>query len=374
MRETGVYQKIGTVNYFIPSCLPPANPSFAVSAEMLSLYGEAILAVTQLNEISKKLPDQKRFMRAYVIKEAMLSSQIEGIHTTLMDVLTMPLSGQKPTKDTQLVLNYIDALNAALKMMQNDGIPLTIRVLLRAHEVLMSGGEGEKASPGQFRKQSVRVGNLIPPPAHEIMNLMSDLEKYINTDSEIPPLIRAGLAHVQFETIHPFLDGNGRIGRLLIVLMLVESGLLAAPILYPSYFFKKHHSEYYRKLDSVRTEGDFEGWTMYYLQAIRDSARDAYLRAQEIEQLAITLKQMIMTDSSFVKTRDNATLVLEALFEQPVTSVSTLSNQLGKAYNTVHNILQEFIKQGIVAEITLNKRNRLYQFKEYLVLLEKEYD
>jgi len=154
----------------------------------------------------------------------------------------------------------------------------------------MLGGDGEKANPGSYRKQSVRVGNLVPPPAPEVSKLISDLEKYMNEPSELPPLIRAGLVHVQFETIHPFLDGNGHIGRLLIVMMLIDSGLLTLPVLYPSYYFKKHHLEYYQRLDEVRSNGDFEGWISYYLKAIRDSAIDSHKRAKEIEALDDRLK------------------------------------------------------------------------------------
>jgi Fic family protein len=365
MRQTGYYQTLGDLNYFIPHSLPPADPPFILTIEIMSLYGEASFALGQLNEMSLKLPDPKRFIRAYVIKEAMLSSAIEGIHTTLIEVFTHTLGESKASKDTQLVLNYTHALDESLMMLREAGFPLVTRVILRAHEALMSTGEGDQASPGQFRKQSVRVGNLIPAPATEIPKLIGTLEKYINQDSELPPLIRAGLAHVHFETIHPFLDGNGRIGRLLIVLMLIDSGLLDLPILYPSYYFKKHHLEYYQKLDLVRTNGDFEGWIIYYLKAIRDSAIDAHMRAKEIEALEISLKNLMNKDTEF--------LVLGFLFTKPITNIAEISEKLGRAYNTVQNIMQEFMKLGIVVEQMVNKRNKIYRFEKYLTLLEKEY-
>lgn len=259
-------------------------------------------------------------------------------------------------------------------MLEKEGLPLVSRVILKAHKVLMSIGEGDKSDPGSFRKQSVRVGELIPPPATEVDNLMSKLEKYINENNQIPPLIKAGLAHVQFETIHPFLDGNGRIGRLLIVLMLIESGLLKIPILYPSYYFKKHHLQYYERLDEVRTHGYFEEWINYYLTAIRDSAIDAYRRAKEIEELESKLKTLIKTNAAFSKMRETATNVLELLFSQPITGISAIGQALGKVYNTIHHILQEFAVQGLVSVSNTGKRNKLYHFKPYLELLEKEYE
>lgn len=373
MREAGRYQALGDLSYFIPHALPPTNPSLSFNTEMMSIYGEASFELGQLNEMCLRLPDPENFINAYVMKEALLSSAIEGIHTTLIDALTQPLGNAKINKDTQLVLNYKDALESALSMLKDEGLPLVTRVILRAHEVLMSIGEGDKSSPGLFRKQSVRVGDFIPPPAQEVPSLMSGLEKYMNEPSDMPALIKAGLAHVQFETIHPFLDGNGRIGRLLIVLMLIENSLLALPVLYPSYYFKKNHFEYYQRLDRVRTHGDFEGWMTYYLKAIRDSAKDAHTRAREIEGLAIKLQDVIQTGGSFVKVRSTASLALDFLFTQPITGIVEMSQKLDKAYNTTHNVLKEFMKLNIVSEHNINKRHKIYRFNPYLDLLQKEY-
>lgn len=373
MRITGLYQRLGDLNYFIPHSLPPSNPPLEINAEIISLYGEASFALGQLNEMSMRLPDPRRFIKAYAIKEALLSSSIEGIHTTLIDIFTYPLSELKPTKDTQLVLNYTKALDTALMMIKEEGLPLVTRVILKTHETLMSVGERDKSTPGLYRKQSVRVGDHIPPPASEIGNLMGALEKYINESTDLPPLIKAGLVHVQFETIHPFLDGNGRIGRLLIVLMMIDSGLLHLPILYPSYYFKKHHWEYYQTLDRVRTHGDFESWIVYYLKAIRDSALDAHTRAKEIEALENRLKSIIQEDSHFVKMKKTASLVLDYLFTQPVTGISEISQKLGKSYNTISHILKQFVKLNIISENIIHKRNKLYRFELYLTLLEKDY-
>lgn len=373
-RTTGTYQTLGNLSSFVPNPLPPANPDLNVSG-LTELYGSAMLKLGQLNEIANRLPNVQRFVKAYVIKEALLSSAIEGIHTTLLDVFTQPLSGTKPNKETQLVLNYTEALDIALHIMQEQGIPLASRVILSAHKALMRVGQVDQASPGQYRKQAVRVGSLVPPPANQIPKLMADLENYMNTENNaLPPLIRAGLVHVQFETIHPFLDGNGRIGRLLIVLMLIDQGLLSAPILYPSYYFKKHHLYYYQHLDEVRTQGDFEGWIKFYLQAIEASCTDAYQRVKDIEILEQNIKNLLQSATLSTRTHCAAVEVLSLLFQFPIISVTELAQQLNKNYNTAQSFIKLFIKHGILFEITGHKRNKLYRFDAYLNLLEREYD
>jgi Fic family protein len=368
---TGTYQTVGSLNFFIPSPLPPTDPPFELSSELVGLYGEATFRLGQLQEMSRKLPDPTRFLKAYVIKEALLSSEIEGIHTTLLDVFTHTIGETKASKNTMLVLNYTESLDVALDMIQNKKLPLSSRVILAAHDALMRGEES--ATPGSYRKQSVRVGDLIPPPSQEIQKLMGALEDYINEPLGLPLLIKAGLVHVQFETIHPFLDGNGRIGRLLIILMLLKGGLLDMPILYPSYYFKKHRLEYYQLLDRVRTQGDFEGWITFYLRAMRDSALDGCLRAEEIEDLEQKLKGVILTDPLFSKQRETALNALNLLFSQPVLDTVQLSKGIDKAYNTAHSILQRFVRLGWVSETIIHKRNRQYRFEPYLILLEKEY-
>jgi Fic family protein len=363
MRETGVYQPLGSLSYFIPYPLPPASPTLELSAELMTLYGEASFALGQLNEMAQTLPSSERFVKAYVIKEALLSSEIEGIHTTLIDVLTNRSADYKINKNTQLVLNYTKALEISMKLLTEQQMPIVSRVILEAHQALMSGGEGDGASPGQFRKQSVRVGELVPPPAPEIPRLIQSLEQYMNEPTNLPALIRAGLAHVQFETIHPFLDGNGRIGRLLIVLMLINDGLLVSPIIYPSLYFKKNHLEYYQRLDGVRTRGDFESWIIYYLKAIRDCAVDAHARAKEIQALENEISQTV---------QGAGVLVVNYLFTHPVTTIAEICGSIGKVYNTVKHILEELIQAGLVEEDAYSKRNKLYYFKAYLDILERD--
>ena len=372
-RITGIYEKLGSLDYFIPHPLPPETPPLQLDGETMQLYGQAMHELGRLNEMANRLPDLKRFIKAYVIKEAMLSSLIEGIHTTLVDVFTTSLIDTKPSKETQLVVNYSQALDAALELTQGQGYPIVFRVIAGAHEVLMSAGEGDKASPGQYRKQAVRVGSLVPPPAHKIAELMAELERYINTDDSLAPLIKAGLAHVQFETIHPFLDGNGRIGRLLIVLMLIDAGLLNTPIIYPSYYFKKNHLAYYQTLDRVRTHGDFEGWIRFYLEAIKQSSHDAYRRVLEIEQLDQDLHALINSDEHFSTMRDQSAHALSILFQQPVINATELAKRLEKSFNTANKIISLFVDTHILEEINSQKRNRLFRFNKYLELLEKEY-
>lgn len=378
-RQAGYYEQLGNVKHYIPAPLPPENPRFQITTEIAERYGAALQWLSKLDEVAGRLPSNNRFLKAYSIKEALLSSEIEGIHTTLIDMYTQPLTGSKVSKSTQLVLNYTKALEAALEMMHEQGLPIVNRVILRAHEVLMTMGDSSKADPGHFRKQSVRVGQLIPPPANMIPELMASLEQFINNQlddrkSPISPLIKAGLTHVQFETIHPFLDGNGRIGRLLIVLMLLEDDLLKTPILYPSYFFKKHQMAYYQHLDKVRTEGDFEGWILFYLTAIEESSRDAYLRAKEIEKLYQNMHTTIQQDAEFIRKRDTATLALTQLFENPVLSIGYLAKLIGKNYNTAHSTIEMFVKLGWLTEQTEQRRNKLYSFTPYLDILEKDLD
>ena len=373
MRVTGTYRKLGNLSYFLPHALPPKSPSLQLTPDLLKLYGEASFALGQLNETGLRLPDANRFIKAYVIKEALLSSSIEGIHTTLIDVYSSGINQEKINESTQLVINYTKALEVSLSMLQGEGLPLATRVLRRAHEALLFGRHGAGKAPGTYRRQSVRVGELVPPPASEVPRMISDVEKYINASDELPPLIRAGLVHVQFETIHPFLDGNGRIGRLLIVLMLLDSKLLALPILYPSYFFKKHHLAYYQRLDAVRTKGDFEGWIEFYLRCIRDSALDAHRRASVIEELEREIKHIIAYDDSFRKVRDISRAVLDHLFSNPITNVVSLSKSMGRTYNTISNRLQHFSALGIVSQHSVTDRSSIYRFDRYLDVLEKEF-
>ncbi len=371
MRKTGIYQTLGSTTYFIPYPLPPKNPELELNKEIMDLYSQTLLILGKLNEIGHYIPNASRFIKAYIIKEAVLSSSIENIHTTLIDVFTQQLENSKTSKETQLVINYYHALEASLHMIQKQNLPIISKVFLRAHKTLMESGTGDQSNPGSYRKQSVRVGNFVPPPAPEIANLISNLEYFINERSDIPALIKAGLAHVQFETIHPFLDGNGRVGRLLIILMLIQDNILQTPILYPSYYFKKMHLQYYHQLNRVQTHGDFEGWILFYLQAIFYSATDAHQRAKDIQKLHEQLTEKINSLSEFSKMQETALETLQHLFASPVINATQLSKEIKKSYNTTQKIIDIFEKTGILQEITAQKRNKLYAFKPYLEILDR---
>ena len=373
MRKAGYYEFVGSAQCFIPDPLPPKEPELLINAEASTLYGEAMNQLGQLNGMIGVVPDTKRFINAYITKEAILSSEIEGIHTTLLEVFTSPFLKSKPQKDTQLVLNYKKALDHALELVIKEDLPITNRVILETHEKLMELGVGEKYDPGHFRKQLVQVGNLTPAPPLKIPALMGHLEKFININETVPPLIKAGLAHVQFETIHPFLDGNGRIGRLLIVLMLVKSGMLAAPSLYPSYYFKKHSLEYSQALNRVSTEGDFEGWITFYLSVIKDSCIDAYLRAKDIEALNSKLSKIIIKQDLSDKMEKVRLDALSVLFSYPVINVSDLQKHISTSYNTARQIINEFCNHDILAKDDAKKRGQLFRFQKYIDVLEREY-
>jgi Fic family protein len=370
-REFGSFETLGETHYFMPGKIPPQNPPLVLSARCMELYGNVMHGLGKLNELSTRLRSPERFVKAYVIKEAMMSSSIEGIHTTLLDVYTQPLGQTKTNNSTQLVLNYSESLNATLSMMSD--LPISSRVIRSAHEVLMSKGAGDKSNPGEFRQQSARVGDFYPPLPNHVPQLMADLEQYINMDLTHPPLIKAAIAHLQFETIHPFLDGNGRIGRLLILLMILDNQLLSAPILYPSYHFKKRQSEYYFRLSNGNLKGEFEEWIEFYLEVLEHSAKDAYLRALEIEQLETDIMDIFQSSKKYHRFFNVAVVAVPFLFEQPVFSITQLAGHLKRTYNATQKFLSILLDSNIVLTDPEKKQNRLFQFKPYLDILEKEY-
>ncbi|MCL4380022.1 Fic family protein [Candidatus Dependentiae bacterium] len=368
-RITGRYQSLGNLTFFIPENLPPKKPPLELAGELAELYAATLQAITRLNEMAEHIPNAQRFIKAYIIKEAMLSSAIENINTTMVDVFTETLASgsQHYTKETQLILNYDRALHAAVQLIRDQQMPITTRLICQTHAMIMNG----ESHAGTFRQQTVRVGQLIPAPPQEIPALMAALETFMNTNNELPPLIQAGLAHVQFETIHPFLDGNGRMGRMLIILMLIESTTLTTAILYPSYAFKKRQTEYYQYLDRVRTQSDFEGWIRYYLQAMQESAIDAYQRTGKIQQLDEEIRTRITTEKQFSRIQSSALEALSLLFELPVINSNALATRMACSYNTAAKLISLLVDAKLLQEITGYKRNKLYQFKPYLELLER---
>lgn len=370
-RQTGDYQRFGELEHFTPAQLPPV-PALEMDGETIDLFGRAMQELGRVDEMLHRLPDSKRFLRAYVTKEALLSSEIEGIHTTLTHVFGYNKTGKTSRdKNVRLVVNYVKALDRGIAMIREENLPIVSRMICECHRVLLSGTEDDGATPGSYRIGSVRVGQLIPPPAQKVKDLIANLEKFINADNSLPPLVKAGIAHVQFETIHPFFDGNGRIGRLLIVLMLIQERLLSEPLLYPSYYFKKYRSDYYARLDNVRVKGDWEGWNKYYLQGIVSTASDSLARAKEVETLETNCNNVIR--ASNLAAKEDALLLLAHLFQNPVITISDAATWTGKAYNTAKVLVDGFVKLKILTAEDDRKRNKRYEFSRYIDALNKDF-
>jgi Fic family protein len=358
------------VKAFIPSPLPPVPP-LEINERLRALLDEALLALGRLDSAALFLPDVSLFLYLYVRKEAVLSSQIEGTQSSLSDLLLFELEEMPgvPLDDVQEVSCYVAALNHGMARLR-EGFPLSLRLIREVHAKLLDSGRGSDKTPGEFRRTQNWIGGsrpgnarFVPPPVHELMNCLHDLELFLH-DKPVAtsPLIKAGLAHVQFETIHPFLDGNGRVGRLLIALILCNSGVLREPLLYPSLYFKTHRDEYYDRLDRVRSEGDWEGWMSFYVQALRDTANDAVTTARDLGALVVRDRAAVSA-----KGRVGPQLqVVHSLFsEYPMQTVKNISAKTGLVPNTVARTLESLQHLGIVSEITCKKRNRLYLYTAY---------
>lgn len=362
--RSGHYEKFGEHNHFVPKPLPP-EPIFQMDAELISLYGDAMQSLGRLDEVGARIPSKRQFIDVYVAKEAVLSSEIEGIYTTLTEVLEYNARKKlRENRDIEDVLNYLEAVNHAISMLREQNLPITNRVIRETHSVLLAGARGQSKMAGEFRKVPVFVGNLVPPPAHYIPDLIKSLEQFINDDNSILPLIKVGLAHVQFETIHPFLDGNGRIGRLLIVLMMLDYGLLKEPILYPSFYFKKFRSEYYARLDEVRLKGDYENWIKYFLRGIKASADDVVARAWRIDKLISDSAELIETKLG--RTRDKGVKLLDALCHNPIMTIQEVAETIGTTYPPAQKLVAKFIELGILQPESDKQRGQSFVFKQYL--------
>ena len=370
--RSGHYEKFGEHNHFVPKPLPP-EPIFQMDAELISLYGDAMQSLGRLDEVGTRIPSKRQFIDVYVAKEAVLSSEIEGIYTTLTEVLEYNARKKlRENRDIEDVLNYLEAVNHAISMLREQNLPITNRVIRETHSVLLAGARGQSKMAGEFRKVPVFVGNLVPPPAHYIPDLIKSLEQFINDDNSILPLIKVGLAHVQFETIHPFLDGNGRIGRLLIVLMMLDYGLLKEPILYPSFYFKKFRSEYYARLDEVRLKGDYENWIKYFLRGIKASADDVVARAWRIDKLISDSAELIETKLG--RTRDKGVKLLDALCHNPIMTIHEVAETISTTYPPAQKLVAKFIELGILQPESDKQRGQSFVFKQYLDELERVSD
>lgn len=374
----GSYVTISTVGEtamaFIPSPLPPIPP-IEWSSELREKFDQALLALGRLDSVSVLLPDTSLFLYMYVRKEAVLSSMIEGTQSSLSDLLMFELEHQPgvPLDDVQEVSNYVAALTHGLQRL-DDGFPLSLRLFREMHEELLSKGRGSDKQPGEFRQSQnwiggTRPGNasFVPPPPEEVMNCMGDFELFLHDQPEpTSVLLKAALAHVQFETIHPFLDGNGRLGRLIITLMLCSEKVLKTPMLYLSLYFKTHRARYYELLDEVRFTGNWEAWLEFFADAVADTATQAVDTAQKLMNLSAADTEKI---HGLGRGAASVHLVHRTLLERPIASPVWLADKTHLAPATVNSCLLQMEKLGIVAEITGKQRNRLFAYSEYVAVM-----
>jgi len=332
--------------------------------------------LTRLESAGRMIPSLDWFVYAFVRKEAVVSSQIEGTQASLTDLLTSEAEAPTgaPPEDVEEICNYLEALKYARgQLRRKKGLPLSLRLLNGVHRRLLAGARGRNKSPGQVRKSQnwiggTRPGNarFVPPPPHRLTDLLTDLERFLHEDTSLPPLVRAGLAHVQFETIHPYLDGNGRVGRLLIALCLEDWGLMTEPMLYLSHFFKMHRIEYYDRLKAVRTKGDWEGWLSYFLEGIA-------VVADEAVTLISKLFDLIERDRSRYLESERATVMGARLLEQlprhPIVTVKSVAKLCDTTRPTAAKAVDSLISVGILKETSGRRRDRTYNYEPYLDLL-----
>lgn len=360
---------------FRPAPLPP-NPPIALSGELVAKLVDANKKLAALDGLSARIPNMDLFVSMYVRKEALLSSQIEGTQCTLDDILN-PLIEENTNRNVSDVVNYIKATEFALNRLHS--LPLCNRLIKETHAVLMEGVRGQEKSPGEFRYSqnwiggqgsTIRNARYIPPNPEDMQTAMSDLEKYMNGDDSLDPLIQAALIHYQFETTHPFLDGNGRVGRLLITLFLMEKGILSHPALYISYFLKMNRIEYYDRMTQVRKTGDYEQWVMFFLQALSDSAGDAI---QTIDALTALHNQSVAKLGAFSKRQQTNLLKLFAYIEtNPIIDIQKTAAALGLSYNTVSKMVTILVDEGILRQTDKAGKAKIYSYADYLDILRKD--
>ena len=376
MRRSGEYisNLSGEAMYksFRPAPLPPV---IDMDKEMVSLLTSATRALATLDTLSSCIPNMNLFVSMYVRKEALLSSQIEGTQATLEDVLD-PLIEKNANQNVADVVNYIKATEFALERMNT--LPLCNRLIKETHEVLMSGVRGQEKNPGEFRTSqnwigatgsSLKNARYIPPNPEDMINAMSDLEKYINSDDSLDLLIQAALLHYQFETIHPFLDGNGRVGRLLITLFLMEKKVLNSPALYISYYLKKNRIEYYDRMSEVRNKDNYEQWVKFFLNAIKESADES---VDTIKKLSVLHDANIEKISAMGRATKNARAVFDYLEQNPIIDIGKTAEELNLAFSTVSLAVNRLVDAGILIQTNNANRNRVFAYEDYLAILRKD--
>ncbi|MCT0212051.1 MULTISPECIES: Fic family protein [unclassified Synechococcus] len=379
--STGRYEISTTtgesVRAFVPAPLPP-HPPITLEGPLQALQERALLACGRLDGVSALLPDPELFLYAYVRREALLSSQIEGTQSSLSDLLLFELEEAPgvPFDDVVEVSSYVAGLEHGLARLR-EGFPLSSRLLREIHAKLLARGRGADRLPGDFRRSQnwiggTRPGNasFVPPPPGLVEDCMAQLERFIHgtaqNEHELPVLVRAALAHVQFETIHPFLDGNGRLGRLLIVLVLIDAGVLQQPLLYLSLFFKQHRSRYYELLEEVRRQGDWEAWIDFFLEGIVTTASSAVATAHRLLALFSSDEARL---TGLGRSGPSVRRIFQALRQRPLTSIGQIRAMSGLSFPTISKAIETLVELGIAREITGGRRNRLFAYDAYLAIL-----
>jgi Fic family protein len=362
---------------FLPTPLPP-DPPVAQDEELTFLLDQATLAVGKLAGLSSVIPDPDLFVYLYVRKEALLSSQIEGTQCSLEDILNPdaePVLESTTRQDIEEVSNYVKAMNEGLARLST--LPVSTRLIKEMHSTLMTGVRGSNKTPGEFRRSQNWIGHpgatlmnaeFVPPPPEEVNRLMSELEKFIHTTDRTPPLIKVALIHAQFETIHPFLDGNGRLGRLLITYLLCMWNVLDKPLLYLSYFFKANRTEYYAKLMDVRLHSDWEAWIKFFLRGVKESAEMAAFAATEIHKLHMKDRKTLQNSS----TTATGLLIYDQFCREPILTNAILMSRLESTKPTIQKALGALLSLQLIVEVSGKKRGRRYAYKEYLNILTRD--
>lgn len=359
---------------FIPSPLPP-QPQINFDLEMQGLLSEAVRELGRLEGSIQTLPNPDLFVFMYVRKEAVLSSEIEGTQASINDLLKAEADvfDAHTPKDVDEVLNYVRAMNYGLSRLEE--LPLSIRLIQEIHAHLLDGVRGSRLTPGELRRSQNWIGpqgstlmtaTFVPPPPHEASKALGDLERFLHEEDHIHSLIRIGLAHAQFETIHPFLDGNGRIGRLLITFYLCQKGILHKPVLYLSHYFKQNRMEYYERLQATRDKADWEGWLKFFLRGVGTVAAQATETAREIVALRESHRSLII--ENFGASAGRATRLLENLYTRPTTTVNDAKKFLGVSFPNANSIIDKMVEHEILNEITGQTRNRVFLYSPYVDL------
>lgn len=361
---------------FIPNPLPPVA-EIMMDQDMWNLLSQADRALGRLDGATDALPNPDLFVFMYVRKEAVLSSQIEGTQASLIDVLEFESQALEPDnpQEVEEVVNYISAINYGLARLQE--LPISLRLVREIHQELMKGVRGAERNPGEFRRSQNWIGaggcslaeaTYVPPPPYEMLQSLNNLEKFLHSTLPMPTLIKVGLAHAQFETIHPFLDGNGRTGRLLITLLLCEQDILQRPLLYISYYFKKYRAEYYDCLQAVRDNGSWENWLKFFLQGVYEAAQEATKTARTIVSLKEEHRQLVLSEMG--RRSGNAIALLESLYFRPIFTVEHATTVTNLSYPNANTLVKDLSNIGLLQEITGQKRNRAFSYAPYLAVFQ----